>query len=260
MMKIRRSPTPSESDLAALADGSLPARKRIAVERAVAASPRLQVAVAAQRKALSAIDRLADEPAPAALRARLALAHPPVRKRTRLWPLGLTAASMAAVVVAVVVVVLTAGGGTAPVTVVNASLVAAGPPQASVGSPSGAGQTLPGVTEAGLTYPYLQDRFGYRALGVRHDRVGGRMVTTVVYTRGASRVAYEIVSGRPLELGRSAAWSKRGGVAFRTLHSARGPIVTWVRHGHTCVLIGTGTTVPVMLRLASWHQGGRVPY
>jgi hypothetical protein len=160
----------------------------------------------------------------------------------------------------VLVIVIAPGGGSGHLTVLEASLVAAAPPQATVAAPSGHDQTLPGVTEAGLTYPYLEDAFGYRTVGVRHDQVGGRHATTVFYSRGASRVAYEIVSGRPLSLGHSSRAVVRGGVVFRTLHSSHGSIVTWVRNGHTCVLLGSGTAVPVMLSLASWHDGGRVPY
>ncbi len=259
-MNLRRSRIPSEADLAALADGSLPASRRIPVERAVAESPRLQAAVAAQRRALSAIDHVRDEPAPAALRARLALAHPPRRTWVRSWPMGLVAASMTAALVAVVVVVITAGGQSSHPTVLQASRLATRPPHASVRSPSGHRQTLPGVTGAGLTYPYLEDQFGYRAVGVRYDRFAGRTATTVLYSRGTSRVAYQIVSGPPLKLGQRSWTVWHHGVQFWMLHSPRGPIVTWMRHGRTCVLVGTGTGVPVMLRLASWHDGGRVPY
>jgi anti-sigma factor RsiW len=259
-MNIRRSRIPSEADLAALADGSLPASRRNSVEQAVSESPRLQAAVAAQRRALSAIDHVGDEPAPPSLRARLALAHPPGRARVRLWPAGLVAASVMAVLVAVVVVVITAGGQSRHPTVLQASVLATRPPQASVRSPSGHSQTLPGVTGAGLTYPYLEDQFGYRAVGVRYDRFAGRTATTVLYSRGTSRVAYQIVSGPPLKLGERGWTVWRHGMQFRMLRAPHGQIVTWVRWGHTCVLLGSGTAVPVMLRLASWHDGGRVPY
>ena len=260
MMSIRRNRTLSEADLAALADGSLPANRRIPVERAVSESPRLQAALAAQRRTLSAIGQVGDEPAPPALRARLALAHPPRRPAARLRPAGMMAASLAAVLVAVVVVVITAGSPSAHASVLEASLVATGPPQADVGSPRGHSGVLPGVREAGLTYPYLRDRFGYRTIGARHDRFAGRTATTVLYTHGGSRVAYEIVSGPPLKLGGAAGKVVRGEIVFHMLRTSHGPVVTWVRHGHTCILVGRGTTVPVMLRLAYWHDGGRVPY
>jgi anti-sigma factor RsiW len=257
-MKLRRSHIPSDADLAALADGSLRANRRIQVERAVSESPRLKSAVAAQRRALAAIDAVSDEPAPAALRARLALAHPPRRAPARLVPAGLMGAVMTAALAAALVLVLTGGAGSP--TVVEASVLATLPPQTSVGPPSSPGHTLPGVTEAGLNYPYLEDQFGYRTIGVRRDTFAGRTVTTVLYSRGASRAAYAIVSGPPLRLGQRGWSTTRDGVRFWTLRSSHGPIVTWVRKGHSCILVGNGTAVPVMLRLASWHAGGRVPY
>ncbi len=258
MMKIGRRRTPSEADLAALADGSLSASRRIRVEREVSQSPRLQHTVAAQRRALSAIDRVSDESAPMGLRAQLALAQPPSQARNRLRPAGLLAGGMAAALVALAVVIST-GGSSAP-TVVQASLLAVHLPQASVGSPSGQSQTLPGVTGAGLSYPYLEDQFGYKAVGVRYDRMAGRTFTSVLYVRGASRVAYQIVSGPPLRLGQRAGTVTRQGVQFWTLHTSRWEIVTWVRSGHSCILVGRGVAVPAMLHLASWHQGGLVPY
>src|SRR5579875_2931529 len=72
----------TERDLTALADGSLPAHRRVRVERAVAASPDLQACVAEQRRTLNAIARACGEHAPSSLRARLALAQPARRRRT----------------------------------------------------------------------------------------------------------------------------------------------------------------------------------
>ena len=111
-----------------------------------------------------------------------------------------------------------------------------------------------------IYFPNWANTLGWRASGTRTDRIGGRSAITVYYRRGPSRVAYEIVSGPPLKLGQPAGTVTRGGVVFRTLKSSRGPIVTWVRDGHTCVLLGSGTAVPVMLSLASYREGGRVPY
>jgi anti-sigma factor RsiW len=59
------------AELCALADGTLPAERRAAVEARVAASPELQKLLKRQRRALSAMKTLADEPMPVSLRARL---------------------------------------------------------------------------------------------------------------------------------------------------------------------------------------------
>jgi anti-sigma factor RsiW len=63
--------TEEMAELCALADGTLPAERRVAVEARVAASPELQELLNRQRRALAAMETLADEPMPASLRAQL---------------------------------------------------------------------------------------------------------------------------------------------------------------------------------------------
>src|SRR5436309_6863129 len=89
----------SERDLAALADGSLPVRRRARVEQAVGSSPQLQADLRAERRALAAIRGAAGERAPVALRARLELARDP-DPRWRLSRLMTATAATAAVAVA----------------------------------------------------------------------------------------------------------------------------------------------------------------
>ena len=72
-MSVRRRNGPSDRDLAAFADGSLPAAKRHQVEQAVSASRELRAAVGAQQHVLGAIDSAARERAPSSLRARVRL-------------------------------------------------------------------------------------------------------------------------------------------------------------------------------------------
>lgn len=260
-MSPRRRNIPSERDLAAFADGSMPAAKRRQVEEALYASPQLRSAVAAQQQVLGAIDTAARERAPSSLRARVRLVQPPPRRRRsdRLGVMALTSA-LAVGAVAALAIVLTVGGGPVAPTVAQAAVLTARSPQSAVGLPRVDRGMLPGVRAAGLRYPYWQDHFGYRATGVRYDGFGGRRVTTVFYRRGPSRVAYEIVSGAPLRMGGRVWSSQRQGVKLWAMPSRHGLIVTWLRDGHTCILIGAHTGLPALLRLAAWHQGGRVPY
>jgi anti-sigma factor RsiW len=65
------------AELCALADGTLPAERRAAVEARVAASPELQALLDRQRSALAATRSLASEPAPESLRERSRLADGP---------------------------------------------------------------------------------------------------------------------------------------------------------------------------------------
>lgn len=261
-MRIWRRPnTPSERELVGLADGSLRGQRRAEVERALESRPDLRSAVAAQRRVLQAIEQAADEPAPHALRARLALARPPAQARRQRRTAGLIAVGTAglAAVVAGIVVALSGGGAVAQASVLQAAAVSTRAPQHAVSQARAGAEKLPGVHVGSLSYPYW-DRFGFTATGVRHDRLAGQEVTTVVYRRGSSRVSYAIVAGSPLRLGTPAGRTVRGGLVLRTFNTPGGPGVTWTRHGHTCVLVGQHTALPVLLKLASWREGGRIPY
>lgn len=259
MIRRRRGLDPSEGELAAFADGTLPAERRAQVEEALSSSPALQTSVDAQQRVLSVLDDAAGERAPAALRARLALAHP-VERRPASRRLGFLVASAAVATTVAVAALVLGGGGLVSPTVVQASVLSTRAPQRPVSAPPDDRGPLPGVRAGGLTYPYWQDRFGYRSTGVRYDRLGGRTVTTVYYSRGASRVAYGIVSGPPLHLGAQARSTWTGHLRLRTLRTRAGAVVTWTRDGHTCVLTGAGTPAATLVRLASWREGGRIPY
>jgi anti-sigma factor RsiW len=257
---IRNRHQPTERDLAALADGSLSASKQVRVERAVAASPELQAIVAAQRRALVAIDDVAGERAPAALRARLELLRGPSGSRARARPrfsvpsFGLARLIPAGAVVAAAVIaalVITLGGGVSSPTVAQASELAARPAMVAAPAHKGSSPTLGRLTAAGLPYPYWDDSYGFRAVGVRHDTLNGRPATTVFYQRGTQRVGYTIVSGPSLHDGAPAHGSVSNGVAVRALQAHGMRVVTWLRHGHSCVLAGRNVPYSVLINLAS---------
>jgi hypothetical protein len=106
-----------------------------------------------------------------------------------------------------------------------------------------------------VSFPYWQDRLGWRATGARTDRVGGREITTVFYAnRHGRHVGYAIVAGLPAPpvSGGQRAW--RGGTAYTLLREQGAPVVTWQRAGHMCVLTGgRGVDAATLLHLASWH-------
>jgi hypothetical protein len=258
----RRSNAPTERDLLGLADGSLRGQRRADVERKLDDRPDLRSALAAQRRVLKAIEHAGAQEAPHALRARLALARPPARPRARTRIAGLAAAGSAGVagVVVGVIVALSGSSAVALASVVRVASLTDRAPTRAVGEPSAGVESLPRVRGAGLSYPYWGDRFGFRATGVRYDAVGGHRVTTVFYSRGSSHVAYEIVSGAPLSLGAPAGREWRQGVLLRTLSAQSAPVVSWMRDGHTCVLVGDHAALPVLLKLAAWRQGGRIAY
>jgi hypothetical protein len=127
-----------------------------------------------QRNALDAIDRAAVS-APSGLRTRVARADQVAtpRQGRRFVP----ALASAGVIAAVIAIVLATIESSAP-TVAQAASLALRPPTAA--APAGhRGMLLPRLRAAGLPFPYWEDRFGWRATGVRGDRLSGRAATTV---------------------------------------------------------------------------------
>jgi hypothetical protein len=256
MIVSLRHKQPTERDLAALADGSLPVRRRARVERAVASSQQLQAELATERRALRAIRGAADERAPMALRARLELARDP-DPRWRL-PRFLTArAATAGVAVAAVAAALavTIGGPTGGPTVAAAAGLGTRTPVSVAGATPNDHGVVPGVSAAGISFPDWGPNFGFEAVGVRRDHLGGRLATTVFYARGDQQIAYTIMSGSSLPAGASLHESVWDGLRLGSFLSHGRVVVTWLRNGHTCVLSGADTPSALLARLASYKPG-----
>jgi hypothetical protein len=261
IVKLRHN-RPTERELAALADGSLPIRRRAMVEHAVASSPQLQADLAAERRALRAIRGAADERAPAALRARLELARDPnPRWRPRRFMTATAATAAVAVAAFAAALVLTIGGGAtgAPTVTAAAALGARQPVSVAIESPNDQG-TLPGLTAAGIPFPDWGSRFGFEAIGVRRDHLGDRLATTVYYARGDQQIAYTIMSGSPLPAGQAMHQSIWRGTRLGSFLIQGRVVVTWLRDGHTCVLSGPHTPMDLLASLASSRTGGTGVY
>lgn len=277
------------AELAALADGSLDAAQREhALERA-AASPQLDAMLDEQRHAVALLSAAAEVKAPDALHARVQQLVDERPSRLRLPRLGRKTdaadadrvgasgarhgrrrparlafmGAAALVVVGALVVGLTIGssGGASQSVAEYIALgtrpATAGPPAKSPGVPHLA------VRVDGVAFPYWEDQFGWKASGVRSDRLAGRAVTTVFYRdhRGG-RVAYSIVAGSPPPIAGlssttgTAVW--RDGVRYwvQTVHGR--PTVVWMRSGHRCILSGHGVSALELVALASWSGEGHL--
>jgi hypothetical protein len=248
-MPIRRDhDRPTERELAALADGSIPPARRARVERAVAASPELQAQLRDQRHALAAVLRATNElHASAVLRSRVADVHA-ARTPTRVDPVLLGGAAGAAGAAAAAALLLATGGGHArQPSVTAAAALGARPAAATVSEATHGRATLERPVLAGLHFPYWRDRFGWKAIGVRYDRLVGRPATTVFYRRRSAVVSYTIVAGRPLP--ESHATTPDGRI-----------VVTLHRRGHTCVLSSARTPRATLLRLAAWRGEGDITF
>jgi hypothetical protein len=232
--------------LAGLADHS---RGSAALRARVEQTPDLAALLAEQERAVALV-RAARPEAPDSLRARLAHAEPVVRRPRPNF--GLIAA--AAGVVALAIVALLPGSGAGPTVARAAQLASLGP---TGGAPI-IDAAHPGSLEgsvSGVHYPYWQDAFGFTASGARTDRLDGRLVMTVYYTRDAAQTTgYTIVSGAALPQPSGATALRRDGTEFLSLHDGSQTVLTWRRDGHTCVLsAGPGVSVGTLLKLAVWR-------
>jgi hypothetical protein len=258
MMSRRHRRRVTERDLAGLADGSLTPDAEQRVDRALAESPELRDQLNHQRYAVEAVRATEEVHAPAALRARVALAGPVRRPRRTRFTLAAAAASVAVTAVAVV---LTLGGTPAAApTVADAAVLAKRPPVAAVPEAEDDAAALPGPRAAGLRFPYWEDHFGWKTIGARRDRFQGRATTTVFYRRHHRTVAYTIVSGPPLHVGADSRSAIRRGTTLHTFTADGRRVVTWLRHGHTCLLSSAGAGDPALHRLAAWRGGGALAY
>lgn len=245
-----------ESELAALADGSLPAARRDALRARIDASPELAAALADQERAVSMV-RALDRPAPDSLRASVgALVREPAARRPSRWrrTLFLPAATALAIVVAALVV--SVGGRTAAPSIpqtARLSLAAATLP-APAQDPAHPG--LLRLRVGRLAFPYYESDNGWKATGARVDAIGGRRVVTVFYTiHGGDRVGYSIVAGPPLKVVAGQYVYGHGvSYALQTVVGAR--LITWRRDGHTCVIAGRGVTAQTLLALAAAEEVG----
>jgi hypothetical protein len=171
----------------------------------------------------------------------------------------LAAAGAIAGVVAVVIAVSVGGGGSQGLSLRQASALTLGPATvpAPPESPSKRDQLAAAVD--GVSFPYWEERFGWRSTGARSDRIAGRAVTTVFYADGRGRrIGYAIVAGAPAPRmsGGVVAW--RDGMPYRLLAENGAQMVSWLRAGHLCVVSGRGVAASTLLALASWGDHGSV--
>jgi anti-sigma factor RsiW len=249
------------AELSALADGTLPAERRAAVEARVAASPELRALVDRQRRALAATRTLANEPAPAPLRTSIEArvrGRAAGRGRTRRLVPRLAMGGAVALGAAIALVVALSGGPAGP-SVADAARLAMRPATGPAPARLDSSRTKLAARVDGVVFPDLRRSYGWRPVGVRHGRVDGRKATVVYYAKGEQRIAYAIISGSGLPKPSGAQAALRGGVEYQTLRLEGRPAVTWRRLGHTCVLIGTASRGE-LLTLASWRGGGTLRY
>jgi hypothetical protein len=263
-MRLRRRPDrPSGElvELAALADGSLAAERRQALEAEVARSDEAARLLAEQERAVALVRAAgADVEAPARLRARIEAERRARSRVPRPRALVLAGGAVAAAVTAVALALTLPGGVPGGPTTADAAALAALPatgpaPDARPGAPALLGDGVDGVP-----FPSWSAEFGWNAVGSRTDELQEREARTIFYAKEGKRIAYTIVAGDALKGPEPAALGVRGGVELRFFeHDAR-EAVTWLRDGRTCVLSGVGVSRDVLGKLAVWKGDGAVPF
>jgi hypothetical protein len=197
--------------------------------------------VDADQRRLAELLLAVEAPAPGPLRARIAElnAAPPRRRRLRM-PVLAFGGAFATAVVAVAVVVLVAG--TSAPTVMRTAKLALAQPHASAPARLVA-------TGTQIAFPDWSPA-GWPRAGVRHDRLGGRAVTTEFYGSAATTIGYSIVSGGPLALGGAVQTVRRSHAEYRLLRTDGANVVAWVQEGHTCVIASRAAPASTLLSLA----------
>ena len=252
---MSRKPEDTHAELAALADGTLPAARREQLLALLADSPELAAELERQRHAVAIVRSLESVEAPTLLRRSIetlsgrrrgacgAPRSTGTRRRRRTVPLRLqagAAVALAAAAVVAVILALTGGSSTpsAAPTLLQASSSALRPSTQPPPAQSRRNPNLLAASAAGIAFPYWGDRFGWQTAGARTDTVAGRTVTTVFYThRGAGRVWYSIVSGsRPARSPPGVPRSSVTACSFHVVRAAGPTVVTWREAGHTCIL------------------------
>jgi hypothetical protein len=171
----------------------------------------------------------------------------------------LAAGAIAAAVVAVAIAVSLGGGGSSGLSIRQASALTLGPATAPAPPESPSHRAQLDAAVDGVTFPYWEERYGWRSTGARTDRVGGRTVTTVFYADGRGRrIGYTIVAGAPAPRSSGGAIAWRGQTPYRLLTEHGAPVVSWLRDGHLCVVSGRGVSSATLLALASSDNRGSV--
>jgi hypothetical protein len=267
-------PDSIESELAALADGTLQGERREQLLVQVADSPELATELERQHRALALVGTLDGIHAPMPMRrsieALAAAGSPPAAARPasvggeqrRPRRLRLQAGlALAAAAVAIVVLVALSGGGSsshATPTLLQASSTGLRPARRPAPRESSHNSHLLTASAEGITFPYWESLpprpHGWTATGARTDTVGGRTVTTVFYGDHADRrIGYSIVSGSALPIPTRSTTIRRSGMVFHTLKSRGATVVTWRERGHTCILTARAVTSGTLVHLASWR-------
>jgi hypothetical protein len=242
------------AEISALADGTLDPARADAVHHLIASSPELARRYERERSAVEALHSLRSDRAPASLRIAVdAQPRPAPRRRGRVLYGGALGAAVAAGLVALLL--LLPGGSPGAPSVSQAATVALRGPVLAAPAPDPMHPDSKLGREVQEVYFPNWAGFGWRAVGQRVDRVGGRTAVTVYYGRWGRRIAYTILASPALRRpGTNTRWLDGTELQSFLVHGRL--VVTWQRAGHTCILSGAGVSSAELSRLAAWKAPG----
>jgi hypothetical protein len=162
------------------------------------------------------------------------------------------AAGGGALALLVAVVALQSGSNSGEPSLAKVDAVAShapsGPAPASVGGEPPALDARAGAIE----FPDWQDKFGWRAVGLRDDELSGRAVTTVFYRNpDGEHLGYSIVHGEALGQRPRGDEIVRDGKTYHVAGDDSHTVVTWTQQGQTCVIVASGVSRSTLVELAA---------
>jgi hypothetical protein len=180
------------------------------------------------------------------------------RLRLRLPLLPALGGAVATAAAAVAIVLATTGGGGAALTVASASAPTLANATGAAPAESTTDHARLTAAVQGVAFPYWEDSLGWRTVGARQDRIGGRDVGTVYYMDAQGRrIGYAIVAGTAPAISGGTVWHHRG-TEYRVLRLHGAQAIAWLRDGHLCIVSGRGVDSATLLHLASWAGHGQV--
>jgi hypothetical protein len=236
-------------ELAALADGSLPPRRRAELEAMVRQSPEAMELLAEQQQAVAAI-RAFEPPLPPALETTVRTVE---RSHTRMRASGVLARSCAVGLAAAAAIVLGLVIASPDGPTVADVAAAAERPALEMHAPPGDGRGSLHRTFAGVTFPDLGADLGWHASGARRDVVDGRRMDTVYYHHHGHLVAYSVLSGPSIGLPSDGHRIVRDGVTIHVYTDGPRTVAAFERADRTCVLSGAVLSADTLVELATWR-------
>ena len=172
----------------------------------------------------------------------------------RSWLAAVGASAAAAAAVGAIVALSTGPAGS--LSLQSASALTLRPATAAAPRESKGNHDQLAASVQGVSFPYWEERAGWRSVGARSDRLDGREVRTVFYSnRDGARIGYAIFAGSAPTVSGGVLRLHRG-LPFRLLNRDGVAVVSWHRGGHLCVMSGIGISAPGLMQLATLGDHG----